>query len=485
MESEIQRKIEETVLDILNKSNMEEATEFGIRLAASERLGIDLSDSISKHFVRSIVESYLLSIMANGKAEKKENVVSVDEETEVVKLKREDPERIICHLSNRRNVSVKAFKGTSLVSIREFYMKDGKLLPGCKGISLPSEQWSIFKESVPAIEEAILKMEGRMRSELNGKQHEDESKSVAAAAPLEPVVPVPPLEPIVPIEVVRFDGKNFHFWAQQMKSLLKQLKIEHVLIEPCPSAALGEGAKAEDIAAAKAAERRWLNDDVVCCRNILSHLSDPLFNQYVNRKMSSKELWEELKMVYLYEEFGTKRSQVKKYIEFQIVDEKTVIEQVRDLNGIADSIAASGIFIDDNFHVSVIISKLPPSWKNFCIRLLREEYLPFWKLMECIQVEEEFRCGVQRGGEHSYSMGFQPGSRGGGQRSVDYKPPGIRRNRPEINARSLSCNVCGKRGHLSKNCWRRSDRQTNERRAEDDVSTSTTEVDTQASIPTE
>lgn len=104
MESEIQRKIEETVLDILNKSNMEEATEFGIRLAASERLGIDLSDSISKHFVRSIVESYLLSIMANGKAEKKENVVSVDEETEVVKLKREDPERIICHVSSPSSI---------------------------------------------------------------------------------------------------------------------------------------------------------------------------------------------------------------------------------------------------------------------------------------------------------------------------------------------------------------------------------------------
>lgn len=266
---------------------------------------------------------------------------------------------------------------------------------------------------------------------------------------------------------------------------MKQLKIEYVLTEPCPNAALGEGAKAEDIAAAKAAERRWLNDDVVCCRNILSHLSDPLFNQYVNRKMSSKELWEELKMVYQYEEFGTKRSQVKKYIEFQIDDEKTVIEQIRELNGIADSIAASGIFIDDNFHVSVIISKLPPSWKDFCIRLLREEYLPFWKLMECIQVEEEFRCGVQRGGEHSYSMGFHQGNRGGGQRRVDYKPLGICRNRPEINARSLSCNICGKRGHISKNCWRRTDRQTNERRAEEDVSTPTTEVDTLPSIPTE
>ncbi|KAK7332736.1 hypothetical protein VNO80_29491 [Phaseolus coccineus] len=477
MESETQRKIEETVLDILNKSNMEEATEFTIRLTASDRLGIDLSDPTSKHFVRGIVESYLLSAMANGKAEKKENVV---DEMEVMKLRREDPERVICHLSNRRNVAVKTFKGISLVSIREFYMKDGKLLPGSKGISLPSEQWSIFKKSVPAIEEAIIKMEGRIRSELNGKQNGDGSNSV----PLEPVVPVPPLEPIAPIEVVRFDGKNFQFWAQQMTLLLKQLKIEYVLIEPCPNAALGEGAKAEDLVTAKAAERRWLNDDLVCCRNILSHLSDPLFNQYANRKMTSKELWEELNLVYLFEEFGTKRSIVKKYIEFQIVDEKTVSDQIRDLNGIADSIAASGIFMDDNFHVNVIISKLPPSWKNFCIKLLREEYLPFWKLMECIQIEEEFRCGVRRVGEHSDSVGFHQDNRGGGQRRVDYKPLGMCRNRPEINARSIPCNVCGKRGHLSKNCWRRSDKQTNERKAEEDVSAPTTEIGIVAATPT-
>jgi len=269
-----------------------------------------------------------------------------------------------------------------------------------------------------------------------------------------------------------------------MKLLLKQLKIEYVLIEPCPNAALGEDAKAEDVAAAKAAERRWLNDDIVCHRNILSHLSDPLFNQYVNRKMSSKELWEDLNLVYLYEEFGTKRSHVKKYIEFQIVNEKSVIEQVRDLNGIADSIAASGIFMDDNFHVSVIISKLPPSWKDFCIKLLREEYLPFWKLMECIQVEEESRSGVQRVGEHSNSMGFHQGNRGGVQRRVDYKSLGICRNRPEINSRNLPCNICGKRGHLSKNCWRRSDKQTNERKAEEDVSTPTTEVDALTAVPT-
>ncbi|CAK8537134.1 unnamed protein product [Lathyrus sativus] len=48
MDPETRRKVEEMVLDILRKANIEEATEFTVRLAASERLGIDLSDSPSR-----------------------------------------------------------------------------------------------------------------------------------------------------------------------------------------------------------------------------------------------------------------------------------------------------------------------------------------------------------------------------------------------------------------------------------------------------
>ncbi|KAK7285776.1 hypothetical protein RJT34_20557 [Clitoria ternatea] len=459
MEAETGRKIEEMVLDILKKANIEETTEFTIRVAASERLGIDLSNSPAKHFVRTIIESYLLSI-ANGKPlngddkplGEPEVVKPIEEPIEalpvVVKRKNDDSERLICQLSNRRNVVVQNFKGTTLVSIREFYNKDGKQFPGSKGISLNAEQWSAFKRNVPALEEAIAKMEGRIKSEINGKQNEDASNSVVDVAPPE----------VVPIEVIRFDGKNYQFWTQQMELLLKQLRIEYVLTELCPNARLGEDASAEDIAAAKSAERRWVNDDLMCHRNILNHLSDHLFNQYVSRKMSAKELWEDLRLVYLYEEFGTKRSQVKKYIEFQMVEEKPINDQIHELNGIADSIVAAGILIDDNFHTSVIISKLPPSWKEFCIKLMREEYLPFWKLMERIQREEESRSGP------SDTIGFNHASSRWGLRGLDTRPPpGFHhRHRSEMNSRSIPCCICGKRGHLSKNCWRRYDKQANE-----------------------
>ncbi|XP_027350365.1 uncharacterized protein LOC113861618 [Abrus precatorius] len=471
MEAETRRKIEEMVLDILKKSDMGEATEFTVRVAASERLGIDLSDTVSKQFVRTIVDSFLLSLAAED-ANKKPLQHSTEPEDkplqdfiepELVKPKKEDFENVICQLSNRRNVIVHNFKGMTLVSIREFYNQYGKQYPGYKGISLSTTQWSIFKKSVPAVEEAIKKMERRLRSELHGKENEDASDSaVVAVAPLEPVT----------IDIIRFDGNNYQFWAQQMQLLLKQLKIGYVLTELCPNATLGGDASAEEIATAKTAEKRWVNDDLMCRRNILTHLSDHLFNQYASRKMSAKELWEELKLIYLYEECGTKRSQVKKYIEFQMVDERAVVEQIQELNSIADSIVAAGMHIDDNFHVSVIISKLPPSWKDFCFRVIHEDCLSLSKLMERIQTEEESR-------KHSSSVGFHHASKGG-QRWFDNKPTGMYRNRSEINAKSVACSICGKSGHLSKNCWRRYDKQANERKAEEDKRTPA-QVDTPVS----
>ncbi|OIW13587.1 hypothetical protein TanjilG_25686 [Lupinus angustifolius] len=177
MEEELRSKIETTVLEIVKQSNMEDTTEFTIRVAASHRLGIDLSLPERKQLVRTVIESYLVSVaegMKNNTVvpesnEIKENSIVVQDSSEMVELKmkkikkeEEKLERIVCQLSNRRNVSVGNFKGSTLVSIREFYCRDGKQLPGPKGISLSTEQWSAFKKSVPAIEEAIAKMERKM-----------------------------------------------------------------------------------------------------------------------------------------------------------------------------------------------------------------------------------------------------------------------------------------------------------------------------------
>ncbi|CAN6816853.1 hypothetical protein Bca4012_003136 [Brassica carinata] len=160
MDEESKVKIEETVREILNESDMTEMTEFKVRNLASERLGIDLSDKSHKAFVRGIVKSFLEEVESKQQQEEEEE--EEDRAKEGNKELDDDGDLIICRLSDKRRVTIQEFRGKSLVSIREYYKKDGKELPSSKGISLTDEQWSTFKKNIPAIEDAVKKMESRI-----------------------------------------------------------------------------------------------------------------------------------------------------------------------------------------------------------------------------------------------------------------------------------------------------------------------------------
>ncbi|KAL6124037.1 hypothetical protein ACLB2K_076553 [Fragaria x ananassa] len=498
----------ETVVDILRNTSLDEMTEFKVRAAASERLGIDLSDVERKSFVRGVVESFLISTAEAAAAETDPPGVGEEKEARLKKEVNEDGERFICKLSNKRNVVIHDFRGKTLVSIREFYKKGGKELPSARGISLPAEQWTTFKNSIPAIEEAIKKMESKLRSEIDGKQTEDgkeaedfkqaedgkqteSSKQIEngkrnedgkqseiskriedgeqnedgkqtedarqsedMSASLNGVAP----HEFFSIETSRFNGKNYPIWAQQMEFLLKQLKIGYVLFVSCPVITLGPEASTDEIAQAKAAEQKWMNDDFVCRRSILNALSDDLLNLYSRKTTTARELWEDLKLLHLYEKFGTKRSLVKKYMEFQMLEGRPVLKQIQEFTDIADSIVASGMVVEEKFHVGAIISKLPSSWKDVSIKLMSEEHLPFAKLMDRLRFEEDLRIREQQGLPINHIGHPQvnhvgnpplkpiPRMRDTKQRNMQWK-----RSDSEIDGRVI-CQFCGKKGHISQNC---------------------------------
>ncbi|KAK6536767.1 hypothetical protein TWF281_000982 [Arthrobotrys megalospora] len=54
-----------------------------------------------------------------------------------------------------RRVTVSEFMGNVMVSVREYYEKDGKSLPGKKGISMTLDQFNQLIRVLPALEEAI------------------------------------------------------------------------------------------------------------------------------------------------------------------------------------------------------------------------------------------------------------------------------------------------------------------------------------------
>jgi hypothetical protein len=72
MDEATKKKVEAAVLEILRGSDMESVTEYKVRKAAADRLGIDLSTPDRKLFVRGVVEEYLRSLSSQEEAEAEE-----------------------------------------------------------------------------------------------------------------------------------------------------------------------------------------------------------------------------------------------------------------------------------------------------------------------------------------------------------------------------------------------------------------------------
>ncbi|KAL2109923.1 hypothetical protein VUR80DRAFT_1854 [Thermomyces stellatus] len=64
-------------------------------------------------------------------------------------------------LSKNRRVTLSEFKGATLVNIREYYQKDGKFLPGKKGISLSLAQYEDLLKAIPGINSELAKKTGQ------------------------------------------------------------------------------------------------------------------------------------------------------------------------------------------------------------------------------------------------------------------------------------------------------------------------------------
>lgn len=297
----------------------------------------------------------------------------------------------------------------------------------------------------------------RARTEADGKQTQTDNPTLVTALASQRQIPAEgeqteadasnsatafSPQALVPISPTRLNGKNYHCWMHQIEFFLKQLKIAYVLTDPCPSTSISPEASFEETVQAKLKAQKWIDDDYICCHNILNSLSDHLFDKYSSKTFTAKELWEVLKSAY-DEDFQTKRSQVNKYIQFQMVDGVSVLEQVQELHKIADSIVASGIWFDENFHVSTIISKLPPSWKQCRVKLMQEDFLPLNKLMYRLRDEEEFRNHRKKEERFKNTSVVNP--------NHDDKLGPRKREMKNV------CYNCGKEGHKSMNCPRRSD----------------------------
>ena len=123
----------------------------------------------------------------------------------------------------------------------------------------------------------------------------------------------------------KFIGLDFKRWQQKMLFNLTTLNLAKVLHEDAPTLKEGETDKqiVETIEA-------WKHSYFLCKNYILNGLNNTMYDVYSQVKIA-KELWESLAKKYKIEDAGMKKFIVGKFLDYKIVDSKTVTNQVQEL----------------------------------------------------------------------------------------------------------------------------------------------------------
>ncbi|KAK8696393.1 hypothetical protein V6N13_001529 [Hibiscus sabdariffa] len=136
------------------------------------------------------------------------------------------------------------------------------------------------------------------------------------------------------------------------------LNLAKYLKEDRPVIAVGDGEGQMDVLTAFSIIEAWEQDNFLCRNYILNGLQDSLYWVYDVYK-TTKDLWAALDHKYKAEDAGAKKHLVAKFLNFTMVDSKSVVSQVEELQLIIHGILAEGMTISDSFQVAAIKEKLP------------------------------------------------------------------------------------------------------------------------------
>ncbi|XP_073035167.1 uncharacterized protein [Primulina eburnea] len=226
----------------------------------------------------------------------------------------------------------------------------------------------------------------------------------------------------------KFFGADFKCWQQKMLFYLTTLSLSRFLKEDPPVIA------ADDTEPQRMSALDSLESRVYCSVT------------------TAKELWESLEKKYKTEDAGIKKFVVGKFLDFKMVDAKSVIIQVQEIQIIIHELLAAGMDINEPFQVAAIIEKLPPMWKDFknYLKHKRKE-LKLEDLIVRLRTEEDNRTFEAK--THRKAMEAEA------KTNMTKSSTNHKRKRPTNEKKQGrdkkfkgTCYNCGKPNHMAKDC---------------------------------
>ena len=92
----------------------------------------------------------------------------------------------------------------------------------------------------------------------------------------------------------------------------------------------------------------WKHSDSRCKNYVMHVLTYSLYNVYSNKKTTNK-IWESLNRKYKTEDGGVKKFVVGRFLDYKIIDSKTVVSQIQELQIILYEIYVERMMLNETF----------------------------------------------------------------------------------------------------------------------------------------
>ncbi|KAA0046444.1 ty1-copia retrotransposon protein [Cucumis melo var. makuwa] len=154
---------------------------------------------------------------------------------------------------------------------------------------------------------------------------------------------------------------------------------------------------------------KYAKDNKTICGHLLNHMSDPMFDLFVAKK-SAKDIWSTLESRYGGNDAGRKKYVVGKWLQFQMTDDKPVVEQIHEYENLVANVLSEGMKICEILQANVLLEKTPLSWNDYRNHLKhKKKDLKLQELMSHMHTEEANRLKDKKEGHESYQCNQRKG----------------------------------------------------------------------------